>query len=108
MRERGCGAARARAVHGHVQRLRDSNRGRQHNGTTGNGSLWRASNMIDLTPLEVRKKKGDFRRAMRGYDPALVDDFIDLVADRLEQLVRDHFALTERVGRQEQQIAEDR
>ena len=25
--------------------------------------------MIDLTPLEVRQKKGDFRRAMRGYEP---------------------------------------
>lgn len=45
--------------------------------------------MIDLTPLDVRKKKGDFRRAMRGYEPALVDDFLDLVADRLEALVRE-------------------
>ena len=30
--------------------------------------------MIDLTPLEVRKKKGDFKRAMRGYDPGMVDE----------------------------------
>ena len=36
--------------------------------------------MIDLTPLEVRKKKGDFRRSMRGYEQQAVDDFIDLVA----------------------------
>ena len=64
--------------------------------------------MIDLTPVEVRKKKNDFRRAMRGYDAAQVDDFIDLVADRLEQLVREHATLSERVGRQEQQIAEYR
>jgi cell division initiation protein len=64
--------------------------------------------MIDLTPLEVRKKKGDFRRAMRGYDPALVDDFLDLVADRLDELVRENMALTERVTRQDQQVADYR
>lgn len=44
--------------------------------------------MIDLTPLDVRKKKEDFRRTVRGYDPAQVDAFLELVADRLEQLVR--------------------
>lgn len=64
--------------------------------------------MIDLTPLEVRKKKGDFRRAMRGYDPALVDDFLDLVADRLEELVRENMSLLERVGRQEEQVRDYR
>jgi DivIVA domain-containing protein len=64
--------------------------------------------MIDLTPLEVRKKKGDFRRAMRGYDPALVDDFLDLVADRLDELVRENMALTERTSRQDTQVAEYR
>lgn len=64
--------------------------------------------MIDLTPLEVRKKKGDFRKAMRGYEPQAVDDFIDLVADRLEQLVREHAALTERVRSAETQIADYR
>jgi DivIVA domain-containing protein len=52
--------------------------------------------MIDLTPLDVRKKKGDFRRAMRGYDAAVVDDFLDLVAERLEELVRDNAALRTR------------
>jgi len=51
--------------------------------------------MIDLTPLEVRKKKGDFRRTLRGYEPALVDDFLDLAADRIEQLAREKSALTE-------------
>ncbi|HUE76307.1 MAG TPA: DivIVA domain-containing protein [Longimicrobiales bacterium] len=57
--------------------------------------------MIDLTPLDVRKKKGDFRRAMRGYEPALVDDFLDLAADRLEELVRHAMALEEKVERLE-------
>lgn len=43
--------------------------------------------MIDLTPLDVRKKKGDFRKVMRGYDPEAVDNFLDEVAARLEELV---------------------
>lgn len=61
--------------------------------------------MIDLTPLEVRKKKGDFARAFRGYQPALVDDFLDLVADRMEELVRETLALQEKVARLEEQLA---
>jgi cell division initiation protein len=60
--------------------------------------------MIDLTPLEVRKKKGDFRRGMRGYDPQSVDDFLDLVADRLEQVVREHAAMRDRLARVEDQV----
>jgi cell division initiation protein len=52
--------------------------------------------MIDLTPLDVRKKKGDFRRGMRGYDADSVDHFLDQVADRLEQVVRENLALRER------------
>ena len=49
--------------------------------------------MIDLTPLEVRQKKGDFRRTLRGYDPELVNDFLDLVADRMEELVKENLGL---------------
>ena len=60
--------------------------------------------MIDLTPLEVRKKKGDFRKGMRGYEPQAVDDFLDLVADRLEQLVRDNSAMHEQFARLENQV----
>lgn len=54
--------------------------------------------MIDLTPLDVRKKKGDFARGLRGYDVGTVDQFLDLVADRMEELVRDNAALSERVA----------
>ncbi len=60
--------------------------------------------MIDLTPLEVRKKKGDFRRTMRGYEPGSVDDFLELVADRLDELVRENLAHTERTRQLEQQL----
>ncbi|HSM35150.1 MAG TPA: DivIVA domain-containing protein, partial [Longimicrobiales bacterium] len=54
--------------------------------------------MIDLTPLEVRQKKADFPRGLRGYDPGHVDDFLDLVADRLEALVRENRRLEEEIG----------
>ncbi len=64
--------------------------------------------MIDLTPLEVRKKKGDFRKAMRGYDPALVDDFLDVTADRMEELVRENMTFSDRVTRLEVLVADYR
>lgn len=64
--------------------------------------------MIDLTPLDVRKKKGDFRRGLRGYDALQVDDFLDIVADRLESLVRENLALQERVARFENQVTDYR
>lgn len=53
--------------------------------------------MIDLTPLDVRKKKGDFARAMRGYDPARVDEFLELAAERMEELVRENASLAARL-----------
>ena len=60
--------------------------------------------MIDLTPLEVRQKKGDFRRAFRGYDAELVNDFLDLVADRMEELVKDNMALRDSVEALEHEV----
>ena len=53
--------------------------------------------MIDLTPLDVKKKKGDFRRAVRGYDPAAVDDFLDTVSARMEELVRENVMASARL-----------
>ena len=54
--------------------------------------------MIDLTPLDVRKKKGDFTRAMRGYEPSAVDNFLDMAADRMEELVREGSAFKQRTA----------
>ena len=54
--------------------------------------------MMDLTPLDVRKKKEDLRRTVRGYDPAQVDGFLDLVADRLDHLVQKEVRLTDQVS----------
>lgn len=61
--------------------------------------------MIDLTPLDVRKKKEDFKKAVRGYDPAQVDTFLELVADRLEQLVREHSNLVQQVESLRERLA---
>jgi len=52
---------------------------------------------MDLTPLDVRKKKDDLRRTVRGYDPGQVDAFLDLVADRLEAVVQEEVRLKEQV-----------
>ncbi|HEU4456016.1 MAG TPA: DivIVA domain-containing protein [Longimicrobium sp.] len=64
--------------------------------------------MIDLTPLDVRKKKGDFRRTMRGYDPDSVDNFLDEVVARMEELVRENSTLNARVTGMSDAIAEYR
>jgi DivIVA domain-containing protein len=61
--------------------------------------------MIDLTPLDVRSKKGDFAKALRGYDPEEVEIFMDLVAERLEVLVRENMTLKERSERLMEQVS---
>jgi len=60
--------------------------------------------MIDLTPLDVRKKRGDFKKSMRGYEPQEVDIFIDLVAERMEELVKETIGLRERAERLQAQV----
>jgi len=61
--------------------------------------------MIDLTPLDVRKKRGDFRPAMRGYDRTAVDDFLETVAARMEELVREQNAMAARLDSMTDAIA---
>jgi cell division initiation protein len=61
--------------------------------------------MIDLTPLDVRSKRGDFKKLMRGYDPQEVDGFLELVAERLEALIRENMALKERSGALQAQVS---
>ncbi len=60
--------------------------------------------MIDLTPLDVRKKAGDFTKALRGYDTQQVDSFLELAAERLEELVKENLTLRERVDRLSDQV----
>lgn len=61
--------------------------------------------MIDLTPLDVRNKRGDFKRQLRGYDPQEVDGFLELVAERLDQLVMEVLKLRERSENLQAQVA---
>jgi cell division initiation protein len=60
--------------------------------------------MIDLTPLDVRNKRGDFRKSMRGYEIQDVDSFLEMVAERLEALVRENLQLKERTQSLESQV----
>lgn len=60
--------------------------------------------MIDLTPLDVRKKRGDFAKGVRGYNVQEVDTFLELVAERLEELVKENLTLHERVDRLAEQV----
>jgi len=59
---------------------------------------------MDLTPLDVRKKRDDLRRTVRGYDPAQVDAFLDLVADRMEGLVREQVRLNDQLTGMREQL----
>jgi DivIVA domain-containing protein len=61
--------------------------------------------MIDLTPLDVRKKGGDLPRVLRGYSPEAVDDFLTLVAERLEDVLRENAALKEKTTQLAEQLA---
>ncbi len=56
-----------------------------------------------LTPLDLRKQ--EFRKVMRGFDPAEVDDFRARAADELEKVVRERMALEEQLKRTEEQLA---
>jgi len=60
--------------------------------------------MIDLTPLDVRKKRGDFRKILRGYDPGEVDSFLEMVGSRFETLVMENLSLTEKAERLASQL----
>ena len=60
--------------------------------------------MIDLTPLDVRKKRGDFGKGLRGYDPQEVDTFLELGAERMEVLVQENVAFRGRVGELEETV----
>ena len=61
--------------------------------------------MIDLTPLDVRNKRSDFKKVLRGYDPQEVDVFLEMVAERLEAVVRENIQLSERSQLLQQQVS---
>jgi len=61
-----------------------------------------ASESFHLTPLDLRKQ--EFRRTLRGYDPAGVEDFRLRAADELERVIRERSVLEERVSALTEQL----
>lgn len=55
-----------------------------------------------LTPLDIRKQ--EFRRTLRGYETAGVEDFRLRVADELERVIRDKSVLEERLSALTEQL----
>ncbi len=62
--------------------------------------------MMELTPLDIRKKRADFGRGLRGYDTEEVDQFLELVAERVEELVKEKRALAEQIRHLTEKVSE--
>jgi cell division initiation protein len=58
---------------------------------------------MKLTPLDIRHK--EFKRGMRGYADAEVDEFLDEIADEFERLFKDNIDMGERVEALESQVS---
>ena len=58
---------------------------------------------MNITPLDITQR--EFRRRLRGWDPAEVKAFLEGVADELELLVKEAGARDERIQRLEGQVA---
>jgi cell division initiation protein len=61
---------------------------------------------VKLTPLDIRQKQ--FARKLRGSDPKEVEAFLELMAQELEDLVRENIALKDDVKRKNARIEEYR
>ena len=57
---------------------------------------------MKLTPLDIHHK--EFGHALRGYNEAEVDAFLDAVADELERLFKENIDLSERIEGLEQKV----
>lgn len=57
---------------------------------------------MKLTPLDIHHK--EFGRAIRGYNEAEVDEFLDKVADELERLFKENIDLNERLEAAEERL----
>lgn len=55
-----------------------------------------------LTPLDIRRQ--EFRRSLRGYEPASVEDFRARVAEELERVIRERAVLEERLAALTEQL----
>lgn len=57
---------------------------------------------MKLTPLDIRHKQ--FKRGMRGYGDAEVDEFLDQVAEEFERVFKENIDLAERLETLQEQI----
>jgi cell division initiation protein len=57
---------------------------------------------MKLTPLDIHHK--EFTHALRGYNEAEVDEFLDQVADELERLFKENIDLSEKNEALEQKV----
>ena len=57
---------------------------------------------MKITPLDVRQKQ--FESKLRGRDPKAVQEFLELLANELEELVRESIQLKDEVKRRGQRI----
>jgi len=48
---------------------------------------------LRLTPLDIKKQ--EFKKVMRGYDPVEVDTILEMIAEELEDAIRDKNALAD-------------
>ena len=61
---------------------------------------------MKLTPLEVKQQQ--FGASLRGYDRHEVDDFLQAVAEEMEELTREHNGLKARARQLEERLEEFR
>ncbi|MGQ0703015.1 MAG: DivIVA domain-containing protein [Gemmatimonadales bacterium] len=61
-----------------------------------------SDNAFHLTSHDVRAQ--EFQKALRGYDPAQVDEFKHRLAEEIDRLVRDRVQLDERVRSMSEQL----
>ncbi len=59
---------------------------------------------MKLTPLEISAKR--FKKRLRGFDPAEVIAFLEVVASEMEDLIRENRYLEEELTRKTQELAE--
>ena len=57
---------------------------------------------MKITPLDIRQQR--FSQQWRGYVPAEVHDFLQLVADDVEQVVRENMFLEDELGKKSSQL----
>ncbi len=58
--------------------------------------------IFNLTPLDIRTQR--FRRTLRGYDPAAIEDFRERIAAEVERLLREKAVSEEQVRNSLEQL----